>query len=105
MITKMLKDDKVDFILDASRYPKPISLLRIAFPDNLMLNLKLHVKQAIEMVGKNLSENMEMQRGMITASPKAYYMSLCSTFRSNYFIDNHLDLELIPDTISKQQLN
>ena len=105
MITKTLRDENVDFILDASSYPQPVSLLRIAFPDNLLLNLKLSSTQAIQLTGKNLSDSMEIRKGMITDNLKAYYMSLCSTFSSNYAIDKYLDLELIPDAISKQQLN
>jgi hypothetical protein len=105
MITKTLRDENVDFILDASDYPQPVSLLRVAFPDHLLLNLKLHAKQAIELIGENLADSMDIKKGMITGNPKAYYMSLCSTFSSNYAIENYLDLELIPDAISKQQLN
>ena len=104
-ITTMLKDDKVDFILDASRYSRPVSLLRVAQPDNVLLRLNLSSKQAIQLTGKNLSENMEMTKGMITGNPKAYYMSLCSTFWNNYDIEENLDLELIPEAISRQQLN
>ena len=104
-ITTMLKDDKVDFILDASRYSRPVSLLRVAQPDNVLLKLNLSSKQAIQLTGKNLSENMEMTKGMITGNRKAYYMSLCSTFWNNYDIDKNLDLDLIPGAVSKQQLN
>ena len=104
-IATMLKDEKVDFILDASRYARPVSLLRVAQPDNVLLKLNLSSKQAIELTGKNLSENMEMKKGMIVGNPHAYYMSLCSTFWTNYDIDHNLDIELIPEAISKQQLN
>ena len=83
-ITTMLRDEKVDFILDASRYARPVSLLRVAQPDNVLLKLNLSSKQAIELTGKNLSENMEMKKGMITGNPHAYYMSLCSTLWTNY---------------------
>ncbi|HEY5408002.1 MAG TPA: hypothetical protein VIJ92_12990 [Ginsengibacter sp.] len=104
-ITTMLRDDKVDFILDASRYAKPVSLLRVARPDNVLLKLNMSSKQAIQLTGKNLSENMEIKKGMITGNAKAYYMSLCSTFWTNYEIDEDLDFELIPAALAKQQLN
>ena len=105
MITKTLRDENVDFILDASDYPQPVSLLRVAFPDHLLLNVGLPAKQAIELIGENLGDSMDIKKGMITGNPQAYYMSLCSTFNSNYAIDKYLDLELIPEAISKQQLN
>ncbi len=104
-ITIMLRDEKVDFILDASRYARPVSLLRVAQPDNILLKLNLSSKQAIELTGKNLSENMEMKKGMIVGNPHAYYMSLCSTFWNKYNIDENLDIELIPQAVLKQQLN
>ena len=105
MITKTLRDENVDFILDASNYHQPVPLLRIACPDNLLLNLGLPAEQAIEITGKNMADGMEIKKGMITGNAKAYYMSLCSTFSSNYAIDKYLDLELIPDAISRQRLN
>ena len=104
-MTAMLRDEKVDFILDASGYALPVSLLRVAQPDNVLLKLNLSSKQAIELTGKNLSENMEMKKGMITGNPHAYYMSLCSTLWTNYNIGHDLDIELIPEAVSKQQLN
>jgi predicted nucleotide-binding protein (sugar kinase/HSP70/actin superfamily) len=105
MITKTLRDETVDFILDASKFSQPVSLLRITNPDNLLLNLGLSSGQAIELVGKNMSESMQIKKGMIIGNPKAYYMSLCSTFISDYAIERNLDIELIPGAISKQQLN
>lgn len=104
-ITTMLRDEKVDFILDASRYARPVSLLRVAQPDNILLKLNLSSKQAIELTGNSLSENIEMKKGMITGNPHTYYMSLCSTLWSNYDINQNLDIELIPEAVSKQQLN
>jgi len=104
-ITTMLRDEKVDFILDASRYARPVSLLRVAQPDNILLKLNLSSKQAIELTGKSLSENLEMKKGMITGNRHAYYMSLCSTLWTNYDINQNLDIELIPEAVSKQQLN
>jgi DNA-binding NarL/FixJ family response regulator len=105
MITQTLKDETVDFILDASRYHQPVSLLRIAAPDNLLLNVGLPAEQAIKITGKNMEDGMDITKGMITSNAKAYYMSLCRTFSAVYAIDNSLDLELIPDAISKRQLN
>ena len=104
-ITAMLRDEKVDFILDASRYARLVSLLRVAQPDNILLKLNLSSKQAIELTGKSLSENIEMKKGMITGNLHAYYMSLCSTLWTNYDINQNLDIELIPEAVSKQQLN
>jgi len=40
-ITTMLRDEKVDFIFDASRYARPVSLLRVAQADNILLKLNL----------------------------------------------------------------
>lgn len=105
MLTLSLKDENVDFILDACRFPNPVSLLRVAHPDNLMLNLALPAKQAVELTSRALQEGMEINKGMITSNATAYYMSLCSTFRSSYVVDNCMDLELIPAEISRQQAN
>lgn len=105
MITKTLRDENVDFILDASNYSQPVSLLSIACPDTLLLNIKLKAEQAIELEAKNLIDGIDVKKGMITTNPKAYYISLCSTFIPKYDIDKNMDPKLIPAAISKQRLN
>jgi DNA-binding NarL/FixJ family response regulator len=105
MLTLSLKDENVDFILDASEFAQPVSLLRVTPPDYLMLNLNLPSAQAIELTNRNLQEDMEIRKGMITKSTSAYYISLCSTFSTSYVFDNSLDLASMPAAISKQQAN
>ena len=107
MITQTLRDEKVDFILDASGYTRPVPLLRIACPDNLVLNMGLSREQAIELASEYLqgADGSETRKGMITGNPRAYYMSLCGTLRSNYAVDQFLDLESVPGAIARQQLN
>ena len=105
MITKTLRDEKVDFILDASNSSQPVSLLRIASPDNLILTMGLSREQSIELASENLQDGMEFKKGMITSNLRAYYVSLCGTFSSNYAIDKTLDFELIPGAVANQQLN
>jgi DNA-binding NarL/FixJ family response regulator len=105
MLTLSLKDENVDFILDASEFAQPVSLLRVTPPDYLMLNLNLPSAQAIELTNRSLQEDMEIRKGMITKSTSAYYISLCSTFSSSYIFDNSLDLALMPAAISMQQAN
>ena len=105
MIKRELREEDVDYILDASQYPQPLSLFTIAYPDKLMLNLKLPVKQAIDCISKDMQDCMEVNQGMIISNPETYYMSLCSTLGSDYTIDQYLSLELIPGVVAKQQLN
>ena len=62
-------------------------------------------EQAIELTNLNLQEDMDIDKGMITSSSKAYYISLCNSFCSSYVIDNSQDIEAIPRAISKQQAN
>lgn len=105
MITRMLRNEDEDYILDASQFPRPVSLLTITQPDELLLNLKLSRNEALKLIEGDMQNNFEINQGMITSNPGAYYMDLCRSFSSHYFLDNFIDLELIPDTISKQQLN
>jgi len=104
-IKKVLKEEDVDFILDSSRYAKPVSLLRITTPDHILLNMKLNRKHAIEFVAREMQDNMALQQGMITSNLKAYYMSLCSTLYPDYIFEKNADLESMPGIVAKQQLN
>ena len=104
-IKTQLMKKSTDHILDASSYSRPISLLAVANPDLLLLNLDLPGTTAIEIVGTSMQENMAIKLGMITSNPRAYYMSLCSTFSADYLIENGLNLEMVPEAISRQQLN
>lgn len=105
MLALSLQDENVDYILDASGFSDPISLFSVAHPDNVMLNLNLTSKQAIELASLNLQEDMDIKKAMITGSSQAYYISLCSSFCSSYVIDKSLNPELIPAAISEQQAN
>lgn len=105
MITRMLQNEDEDYILDASQFAQPVSLLTITQPDELLLNLKLTRKEALKLIEGDMQDNSEIKQGMITSNSRAYYMDLCRSLSSHYFMDNFFELELIPDTISKQQLN
>ncbi|MEO8765364.1 MAG: hypothetical protein ABI416_13795 [Ginsengibacter sp.] len=104
-ITETLKDENVDFIIDASDFLQPVDLLNIAHPDLLLLNLKLPSTEAIKLMGLEMQDNMYLNESMITSCLQAYYVSLCSTFYSNYKISNQQELESIPGEIAMQQLN
>ena len=105
MITRMLQNENEDYILDASQFAHTVSLLTIAQPEELLLNLKLPRKEALKLIEGDMQNNFEINQGMITSDPRAYYMDLCRSLSSHYFVDNFIELELIPDTISNQQLN
>ena len=60
VITRALKQEDVDYILDASNYSQPVPLLTIAYPDELLLNLKLPCKEAIELIGREMQNSMEI---------------------------------------------
>ena len=105
MIIRELREEDVDYILDSSNYSLPVPLLRITNPDKLLLNLKLPARRAIELLGQDMQDTMQIKRGMITTNPGAYYMSLCTTLNSDYIIDKYMDIELVPDVVAKQQLN
>ena len=104
-IKGMISEENVDYILDASGYSQPVSLLAQVSPDMLVLNLKLPGNAAINLVGSNMQDSMDLKMGMITSNPHAFYISLCTTLDSAYFIDSSSILELIPEIVSKQQLN
>jgi len=104
-LTDMLQDDRVDFILDASKFRKPVSLMRVAQPDCLLLNVHLTPKDAVILSGRSLSASAENKTAMITGNVSAYYMSLCNTFSGGYRIENGMDFEMIPGVVAKQQLN
>lgn len=104
-ITKELKNNNLDYILDATGYHQPIPLLNIVYPEMVMFNLKLPRKKAIQFMSETIHDSPEINRGMITNNAEAYYLSLCSTFSSRYFIDKSFDLDSILDSVSKQQLN
>jgi len=105
MLTLWLRDENVDYILDASRFSDPVSLFRAANPGHVMLNVGLPAKQAIELTSRNLKEDVEINKAMITSSSKAYYISLCNSFCSSYVIDKSVDMESIPGMLAKQQAN
>ena len=104
-INPLLHQPNADFVLDACDYPKPLALLAVAFPDMLMLNLNLSKKSSADYAGSELQSNPEFNRAMITANAHVYYMSLCSTFKTDYFVSNQIDLELLPGLVERQQLN
>ena len=104
-IKGMISEENVDYILDASGYSQPASLLAQVSPDLLVLNLKLPCNAAINLVGSNMQDSLDLKMGMITSDASAFYMSLCTTLDSAYFIDSSSILELIPEIVSKQQLN
>ncbi len=105
MITRMLQNKDEDYILDASQFAQPVSLLTITQPDELLLNLKLPRKEALKLMEGDMQDNLEINQGMITSNPRAYYMDLCRSLSSYYFVDNFIELELLPGAISGQQLN
>ena len=105
MITRMLNKENEDYILDASEFSQPVSLLTITQPDELLLNINLSTGEALKLIEKDMEDNLGINQGMITRNPRAYYMDLCRSLRSDYFVDKYLDLELIPEAVSKQQLN
>jgi len=102
--TRLKRQENTDYILDASNYSKPVALLNVATPDILLLNLRPG-KACIDLLDREMQNNSGIGLGMITGNPKAYYMSLCSTLSEEYLIDKSLDLECIPEAVSKQQLN
>ncbi len=104
-INPLLYHTNVDFILDASDYPKPLTLMTVACPDMLLLNLNLSKKSSCDFVSLQLQSNPEINKAMITSSAHLYYMSLCSTFKSDYFVGKGIDMELVPWLIERQQLN
>ena len=101
----MLNEVNVDYILDASNFPQPVSLLARVSPDILLLNMKMRCNEAINLVASNMQEDADLRTAMITSSISAFYMSLCSTLGSQYYIHRCTNLEVIPETISRQQLN
>lgn len=105
MITRMLQNEDEDYILDASQFAQPVSLLTITQPGELLLNLKLPRTEALKLIEGDMQKNSDINQGMITSNPRAYYMDLCRSLSSHYCVDNFIELELLPDAISKQQLN
>jgi len=91
----MLSEENVDYILDASGYSNPASLIMEVAPDSLLLNVKLSSNAAINLMEK-ICRQHGFKNGMITSNARAFYMSLCSTFTSEYLIDKscHLILTL-----------
>jgi len=104
-IRRMTSEENVDYILDASGYSQPMSLLAQVSPDLLVLNLRLSRNAAINLVGSNMQDCVDLKMGMITRDASAFYISLCNTLDSAYFIDRSFSLESISETVSKQQLN
>jgi DNA-binding NarL/FixJ family response regulator len=92
-------------VLDGTNYSDSISLLDVIVPDVLLLNLKLAGEEAIELNDSYMEKSKEMRLGMITSDPGIYYVSLCSTLGTHYYVTNPVDVELIAAGISKQQLN
>jgi hypothetical protein len=104
-IKSILSEENVDYILDASGYSNPASLITEVAPDSLLLNLKLSSNAAINLMGENMQDSMDLKMGMITSNARAFYMSLCSTFTSEYLIDKSCHIVLIPEIVSRRQLN
>ncbi len=104
-INPLLHQQGADFVLDACDYPRPLALLAVAFPDMLMLNLNLSKKSSTDYASSELQVNSEINRAMITTNAQVYYMSLCSTFKTDYAVSNQIDLELLPQLVERQQLN
>ena len=104
-LRQMMKSRKnVDYILDASDYVNPVSLLKIIGPDILLLTIR-PAKSCVDLLGKEMQNNYGSETGMITSDPTTYYMSLCSTLNEEYIADKSIDLELMPQTVSRLQLN
>jgi len=104
-LKQMMKNqENTDFILDASDYSKPIDLLKVTTPDIVLLNLR-PAKGCLDYLGKAMQDNADLEVGMITNNPKAYYMSLCSTLCEQYTIDKGIDLEFIPEGVARLQFN
>ena len=97
--------ENVDYILEASNYSQPVSLLNIVVPDILMLSIKLSGKDCIDLISTAMQNDSALALGIITSSHAAYYMSLCSTLGSQYRIDKSLSLESMAAGVSLQQLN
>jgi len=91
--------------LNTSGYRKPSELISAMGPDFLLLNLGLAGGEAINMVALKMQDTGDIRIGMITCDPYAYYMSLCSTFHSDYFIGSPANLEEVPCRFSYLQLN
>jgi two-component SAPR family response regulator len=104
-IKAMLDQENVDHILDASDYSEPLSLLTVADPDMLLLNVNLSGKVAIDLVCESMQDSPEINRGMITSNPGAYYISLCSTFGSEYCMNRSLGIGSMFQAVTMQQLN
>ncbi len=92
-------------ILDDIHNTRAASLLSVTIPDMVMLNIKLPRKEAIHFPGGNVTACDKIKLGMIVSDPDVYYMSLCRSFGSDYYIDKSLDLALIPEAVAKQRLN
>ena len=104
-IKAMLNEENIDYIVDASCYPKPVSLIMEIIPDMLLLNMKLAGNAAINMMGEIMQDNVYLKMGMITTNASAFYMSLTSTFTLEYSIDKSCPLILIPEMVGRRQLN
>jgi hypothetical protein len=104
-INPMLHQPNVDYILNASEYPKPLALLAVAFPDMVMLNIDLPLRSAITLMADDMAHNPDINRGMIISNSHVYYMSLCSTLNEEYMTGTGTNLELLPGIIEQQQKN
>lgn len=56
----------MDYIFNASDYPKPLALLNVVFPDIPMLNINLADYEAVKIVGKEMENKVDFNKGMIT---------------------------------------
>ena len=93
------------YILDASNYYEPASLIAIAYPDVVQLNLKMTRTNSLDLICTDMQEANKTQLGMITKNVAAYYMSLCKTFTDWYQIEKTQSLQTISATIIQAQLN
>ncbi len=100
-----LYQENIDYILDVSGYVNPAVVLSLSRPDVVLLNLKLPAAHAVEMMKNSMQGHLEINLAMITTDSSMFYMSLCSSFESEYCIGLSSDIEVAAHEISQQQLN
>lgn len=99
------QEDPADYILDASNYDQPTSLVTVANPDTLLLNVKLPFTTAIELVNATMEESNHLKVGMITKDQTTFYARLCASFAKEYRVDPTMELKRMPGVIGNRQLN
>ena len=102
----MLSDrNEAGYILDASNYAQADSMITIAEPEMLLLDINLPGKTGIEIVGTAMGENLDIQVGMITTNAGTYYKNLCQTICDASLFDHKIDLQSAPEVLAQLQLN